>query len=1144
MNLLTRTTVPQRAFLASLTLILGACGGGGGGGGTPTPPASLTAPLAGAAIGGTAQVSWTLGPNPASMAILLSDDDGASFPNVLTAATPDNGSFSFDTTPFADGDTYRLRLIPTDSGGTELAAFGNVDSISIDNTEPVIELLSPDGGELVGGMVEITWTTTDLNPGTVAINLSTDSGVAFDTVITASAPDTGMFLWDSSGLPDDNVYRIELIPTDAAGNLGLADASSGDFELDNTIPTINLTAPAGGEVLSATTEITWTSMDTNIGTVELLASMDGGATFNETIVESTPDDGSFDWNTAMFPDGSMYQVRARAIDLAGNISEPSDSGNFTIENLVLVSPAVLRDINGNGTIEAGDQIFLRFNKSVQLNDPAGTGIVALGGMSSLGAGSTLASTTQGDVLILTLGTGPSVKARGTFTADQDMALFETGIDISDTLPADAIETAVGGLDAAPNGGVDLAPGFVESFTPASSLEGTSAAAGDLDGDGDIDVVVGEAAGEGGAIRLNDGTGDFSAQTQVLPGSSTLSVALADVDRDGDLDAIFGLEAAGNRVLTNDGAGNFSDSGQILGGAVDTNRVVPGDYDRDGDVDLAFANGGGALDVIFTNDGDGIFVGSANALGTEDSTGMAAGDIDNDGDLDLLAAYGPTGPANQVFLNNGSGLFTAGATVLLTNSRGVALGDLNGDGTLDAFFAINGQLQVALGDGSGGFAASGQFFSNNDNRDALLGDLDGDGDLDAIVPKFQDGDRQWLNDGDGMFMEFTQTLGGQSTRGAALGDFDGDGDFDFYAPAEFSGDDRAWSISLSGAYGPSVPTDSGAMLGDINSSHRDVRAADFDGDGDIDVFVGTSAAANAIFLNDGTGTLVNSGAPGSVQSTRHVFVDVDRDGDLDLLEGLTTLGLGGGGVRVLLQDNAGDFVSSGVTFGGAVEVTALVTGDLNRDGIEDVVFGSDAAGPRIFLGNSSGAFAQTAQTLASGPSADLALGDFDGDGIGDLLSAQAAGDQVLYLGVGNGDFTLPGTTLGTGPAEALRTADFNRDGNLDVLLVSSVAGATGQEQVLLGNGDGTFSTLAGFDGGDLAAVELVDWNGDGDLDALFGGTDGFAVWLGAGDGTFMDAGHTTVAESVSGLVAADLDRDGDPDAFTAVDSAPDRIWLSR
>ncbi len=1089
-------------------------------------------------------MTWVVGPNPASMAVLLSEDDGATFPNVLSAATPDNGSFSFDTTPFADGDTYRLRLIPTDSGGDELAAFGNVDSISVDNTDPTIELLSPDGGELVGGMVEITWTTTDVNPGSVAINLSIDSGGVFDTVIAANAPDTGMYLWDSSGLPDDNVYRIQVIPTDAAGNRGLADSSSGDFELDNTIPTIELTAPAGGEVLSATTEVTWTSMDSNIGTVELLASMDGGATFNQTIVESTPDDGSFDWNTAMFPDGTMYQVRARAIDLAGNISLPSDSGSFTIENLVLVPPAVLRDANANGSIEAGDQIFLRFNKPVQLNDPAGTGIVALGGVSSLGAGATLSTTTQGDVLILTLGTSPSVKARGTFASGQDAALFETGIDISDMLPADAIETAVGGLDAAPNGGVDLAPGFVETFAPPGSLEGTSAAAGDLDGDGDIDVVVGETAGEGGAIRLNDGSGDFSAETAVLAGSNTLSVAVADVDGDGDLDAIFGLEAASNRVLTNDGDGNFIDSGQLLGGAVDTNRVVAADFDRDGDIDLAFANGGGAVDVVFTNDGDGIFVSSTNALGTEDTTGMAAGDVDNDGDLDLLAAYGATGGANQVFLNDGAGLFTAGATVLLTNSRAVSLGDLNGDGALDAFFAVNGQIQVALGDGSGGFAASGQFFSNNDNRDALLADLDGDGDLDAIVPKFLDGDRQWLNDGGAMFQEFTQTLGGQSTRGAALGDFDGDGDFDFYAPGEASGDDRAWSISLAGAYGPSVPTDSGAALGDVSSTHRDVRAADFDNDGDVDVFVGTSAAANTLFLNDGSGILVNSGAPGSVQSTRHVFVDVDRDGDLDLLEGLTTMGLGGGGVRVLLQDNAGDFVSSGVTFGGAVEVTALVTGDLNKDGIQDVVFGSDAAGPRVFLGNSSGAFAQTAQTLASGPSADLVLGDFDSDGNLDLLEAQAAGDQVLYLGLGDGDFALPGTTLVTGPAGALRAADFNRDGDLDVLLISSEAGAAGQEQVLLGNGDGSFSSLPGFDGGDLAAVELVDWNGDGSLDALFGGAGGFAVWLGGGDGTFTDAGHTTVAESVSGLVAADLDRDGDLDAFTAVDSAPDRIWLSR
>jgi hypothetical protein len=968
-----------------------------------------------------------------------------------------------------------------------------------------------------------------------------DGGMSFPNVLAATAPDNGSFTWDTTALADGVTYKVRVTPTDLAGNGGAADFSASNFELDNTDPVISLTGPLGGESLNGDTSITWSTTDVNPSTVTVELSTNSGASFPVTLAASISDVGSFVWNTATLVDSTTVRIRVRAVDGAGNTSTPSESGNVNVTNLVLLGPAVLLDVDSDGDLSAGDQVYLRFNKDVVLNSTAGTSVVALGNTSSFGTGATIASTSLADVLLMTLGTSPVLKGRGDYNSAQVSTVFTSGVDISGSMVADAIETA-GGLDAASNGGVDLAPGFVLGFSAPSSLDGTSVALGDLDADGDLDALVGETNGRGGSVRLNDGSGDFSAQT-AIGAFDTLSVALADLDRDGDLDAVLGVDGAGNRIMFNNGSGMLTDSGQSLGTAV-TQRVAVGDFDRDGDPDLAFANGATAGDRVWFNDGAGVFTDSGQSLGASNTQAIGAADFDQDGDLDLLSGYALGGPSNQIWLNNGSGVFTAGNTVLLTTTRSLDIGDLDGDGDLDVFFSINGQNQVALGDGAGTFIDSTEFFGNNDHRDVKLADLDGDGDLDAATPKYADGDRQWINNGSAVFSEFSRVLGVQTSTALALGDLNGDGDLDFYSPGATANHDRAWSMSLSGVYGPTVPTDGGESLGGAGNSHGDSLWADFDSDGDLDVFVGGLSSANSLWVNDGAGSFSAGAALGSTESNKHIFVDVDRDGDLDLVEGLSTSDPSGGGVRTWTRNGSGAYVDSGVAFGGALEVTALASGDLDADGFQDVVFGSATGAPQIFLGGNNGSFTTNGQTLASGPSAALQLADFDGDGMLDMAEAQTAGDFLIYFGVGDGTFTTPGTTVTAGLPVNFRVADVNSDGDLDILTVGSAAGADGQERVFSNNGSGVFSQTAIFDAGVLTSVELLDWNFDGSVDALFGGTAGLAVYLGDGVGGFSDSGYMTVTETVSSLAVGDFDRDGAVDVFTAVDSATNRVWFSR
>ncbi|MCB1769601.1 MAG: VCBS repeat-containing protein, partial [Candidatus Competibacteraceae bacterium] len=170
--------------------------------------------------------------------------------------------------------------------------------------------------------------------------------------------------------------------------------------------------------------------------------------------------------------------------------------------------------------------------------------------------------------------------------------------------------------------------------------------GDVDGDGDLDLVAGNNTSQANRVWLNNGLGTFSDSGQTLGAFVTLSVALDDVDGDGDLDLIEGNSGSANRVWFNNGLGTFSDSGQTLGNH-DTHSVALGDVDRDGDLDLVEGNYQQA-NQVWLNNGLGTFNDSGQTLGNYWTQGLALGDVDGDGDLDLVE--GNEGQANRVWLN--------------------------------------------------------------------------------------------------------------------------------------------------------------------------------------------------------------------------------------------------------------------------------------------------------------------------------------------------------------------------------------------------------------------------------------------------------------------------------------------------------------
>ncbi|MDA0874764.1 MAG: FG-GAP-like repeat-containing protein [Bacteroidetes bacterium] len=227
-----------------------------------------------------------------------------------------------------------------------------------------------------------------------------------------------------------------------------------------------------------------------------------------------------------------------------------------------------------------------------------------------------------------------------------------------------------------------------------ALHSTSMAWGDLDRDGDADLVMlGSTAGDEPmtVVAINDGNGSFAAHTDRLPGFSFGDVALGDIDGDLDLDVVLtGATTDGfqTRIFANQGS-SFQALSTALPG-VAFSSVDLGDYDGDNDLDLVVTGGQvserifeGVLEV-WTNSG-----GAFQRLNAS-FPGVLAGDVswsdyDHDGDLDLLvqgaeAAIGRR--SSRVWQNQGATGFRAATLLVGSIFADTEWGDLDGDGDLD------------------------------------------------------------------------------------------------------------------------------------------------------------------------------------------------------------------------------------------------------------------------------------------------------------------------------------------------------------------------------------------------------------------------------------------------------------------------------
>ncbi|MFW8628343.1 FG-GAP-like repeat-containing protein [Deinococcus sp. ME38] len=315
------------------------------------------------------------------------------------------------------------------------------------------------------------------------------------------------------------------------------------------------------------------------------------------------------------------------------------------------------------------------------------------------------------------------------------------------------------------------------------------AVGDVDGDGDLDLLSANYSSSTVSVRLNDGRGTFSGTQTVSVGSGPISVVVGDVDGDGDLDLLSANRGSGSvSVRLNNGSGTFSGTQNVRVGGSPISVMV-GDVDGDGDLDLLSANGDSSGVSVRLNDGAGNFSGTQDvSVGTQPAS-VAVGDVDGDGDLDLLTAN--SGSNNvSVRLNGGSGTFSGTQNVRVgAFPQSAAVGDVDGDGDLDLLSA-NGDssgVSVRLNDGAGNFSGTQNVSVGAQTASVAVGDVDGDGDLDLLSANVSGNTVSVrLNNDSGIFSGTQDVIVGSEPYSVAVGDVDGDGDLDLLTANRGSG----------------------------------------------------------------------------------------------------------------------------------------------------------------------------------------------------------------------------------------------------------------------------------------------------------------------------------------------------------------------